>query len=346
MEAFSDAVDREIRAFDTWCAGREEEICRASIGVGDPLIVSLLSLEKALRDTFADTFGVILEVLRAVMDRASHSQPQSTSASAEVWILPSLRTRISPAALTALLLDTLLHAVQERLSMVDMVTSDALMRVFATTAEPVWMMVGRWLEHGMPIRDPSTTYGDTGGGMLDDEFFIEDNEVLLMDPDYWAEGYVLRMSATGDGQGDEVGDGPKTVPVFLAHVAADVLASGKATGLLRALGIPPAQDCLLSNRSFGDLLALHAPRPNGQETSMSMSTDTLSRVVYDELFPHCQAMGVLLTTVLVDDCELWRHMSAIEDLYLMRRGDSMSHFTDVLFAKVRSSLSIFNCPTL
>jgi gamma-tubulin complex component 5 len=126
----------------------------------------------------------------------------------------------------------------------------------------------------------------------------------------------------------------------------DVLGSGKATGLLRALGVPPASDIPGPHRSFSDLLALHATHMNtcqrGKVTNtLSLSTDVLSRVVYDELLPHCRATGILLTSVLVDDCDLWRHLSAIEDLYLMRRGDSMSHFTDLLFAKVcslRSSL--------
>jgi gamma-tubulin complex component 5 len=37
---------------------------------------------------------------------------------------------------------------------------------------------------------------------------------------------------------------------------------------------------------------------------------------------------------LVDECELPRHLSSVEDLFLMRKGDAMSNFTDVLFAKV------------
>jgi gamma-tubulin complex component 5 len=87
------------------------------------------------------------------------------------------------------------------------------------------------------------------------------------------------------------------------------------------------------------LLALYTALPSAEgdthTNTVSLSTDTLSRVVYDELQPHCEATGALLTSVLVDDCGLWRHLAAIEDLYLMRRGDAMSHFTDVLFAKVR-----------
>jgi gamma-tubulin complex component 5 len=252
-----------------------------------------LSLEKGVRDRFGVAFDVILGVLRGRVFTANERLPSA-----------------------ALLLDCLLHAVQEHLSMVD-ITSDALMRVFARTAEPVWGMVGRWLEFGMPVREFTGVGGE--GERLDEEFFVEDNEIGILDPDFWAEGYVLR----------EDGEGTEMIPVFLAHVARDVLGSGKATGLLRALGAVDHGRVYAVNRSFGDLLALHTTT-----TSMSLSTDTLSRVVYDELLPHCEATGMLLAGVLVDDCDLWRHLSAMEDLYLMRRGDTMSHFTDVLFAKV------------
>ena len=41
-----------------------------------------------------------------------------------------------------------------------------------------------------------------------------------------------------------------------------------------------------------------------------------------------------MTKVLVEDCDLWTHLHAIEDLFLMRRGDAMSHFVDILFNRV------------
>jgi gamma-tubulin complex component 5 len=195
----------------------------------------------------------------------------------------------------------------------------------------------------MPVREGwgyAVGYGEEVGG-LDEEFFVEDNGVGLLDPDFWAEGYALRDGTCEEGEDGE-GTGEKTIPVFLAHVAKDVLGSGKATGLLRALGVSDTDTHSFTTRPFSDLLALYTALPNAEGDShtntVSLSTDTLSRVVYDELQPHCEATGALLTSVLVDDCGLWRHLAAIEDLYLMRRGDAMSHFTDVLFAKVRGFL--------
>ncbi|KAK0453070.1 hypothetical protein EV421DRAFT_647908 [Armillaria borealis] len=48
LEAFADALDSEIRMWDTWCAGKEEAIYKATNGVSsdDGLVVSLLSLRS------------------------------------------------------------------------------------------------------------------------------------------------------------------------------------------------------------------------------------------------------------------------------------------------------------
>lgn len=302
--------------FDKWCAQREESICKAQAGIGGGLPVTLLNLEKSIRDEFASSFSVFASILPP---------------------LPTAQSRTSsPASRTSCLLDTLFTQVQEHISMFDLVTADALMRVFARSAEPVWGMVSKWLKEGMPVREG--TGQNIAGGGLEEEFFIEDNEIGLLDPDFWTNGYELREVAVGD---DESGNSnrPKTIPVFLAHVAADVLSSGKATGLLRALGIPPTVDGTRPpiHHSFSDLLITHT-NSSDKTKETSLSTDTLIGIVYDELAPYCRATGVLLTNVLVGDCDLWKHLGAIEDLYLMRRGDALSHFTDILFAKVSDIL--------
>ena len=72
------------------------------------------------------------------------------------------------------------------------------------------------------------------------------------------------------------------------------------------------------------------------------SSESLSQVVYDELLPYAEQAHEALTRVLIDDCDLWAHLNAIEDLYLMRRGDAMSHFVDILFTRVRACFSNSN----
>ncbi|KAJ7172098.1 Spc98 family-domain-containing protein [Mycena filopes] len=339
LEAFADAVDAEVRALDRWCADREEAICCLRSGGAPPgtkLIVSLLSTQKALQDAFENGLDVLADIVRAI----------SSYEYRRYALLPR-----TPAALSALLLDTLLDKVQIYRERGDgRVTADMLMRVFVVSAEPVWAMVGRWLTAGMGL---GSGMGIGQGEDLAEEFFIEGSGLAvglaglglgigLLDPEFWAEGYVLRDGVV---RGDEEDDGndrnARAIPSFLEHVAIPVLGSGKAVGLLRALGVPRAVEgpaSLHHWRSFGALLASGAP-PGDSVTAhqlSSVSVDTLSQLVYEELAPHCQATGALLGRMLVDECDLLRHLSSVEDLFLMRRGDAMSNFTDLLFAKMDS----------
>ncbi|KAF7363792.1 hypothetical protein MSAN_01037100 [Mycena sanguinolenta] len=309
LEAFADAVDTELRALDRWCAAREESICRLRAGgapAGTKLVVSLLSTEKALQDTFENGLEVLLDTVHAITSFEYH----------RFALLPR-----TPAVLSALLLDTLLDKVQVHREQGD---------------------GGRHRGHA-----DACVRGVRGAGMgvrqgedLPEEFFIEGGFGLsLLDPEFWAEGYLLRDGVVrGDeDEGDEASShNARAIPSFLEHVAIPVLSSGKAVGLLRALGVPPTVDgptSLSQWRSFGALLSSSAPL--GQQLS-SVSVDALSRLVYDELAPHCEAAGAILGRILVDECELLRHLSSVEDLFLMRKGDALSNFTDLLFAKMDS----------
>lgn len=324
-------------------------MCRAQAGAYTKLvIVSLLSMEKAVRDAFEGSFSVLWEVVTKVL-----ASPENGTESRKGWALPE--ARVPPAAVTALLLDTLFFAVQENVERGEQVTADTLMRVFVRSAEPVWQMVGRWLRDGMGM-GMAIADGSEKDGELDDEFFIESTGLGvgmigmgLLDPDFWAEGYSLRAGVGDDADSKTVRT--RTIPVFLQHVAEPILGSGKATGLLRALGIPPSMDGEIWLNGWGPFSALLSSEVTPSSLSstpqipgnalFSVSVDTLSRLVYDQLLPHCLATGALLANTLVDDCDLWHHLSTVEGLFLMRKGDAMSHFTDVIFAKVRliSSLS-------
>jgi hypothetical protein len=104
--------------------------------------MSLLSTQKALQDAFENGLEVLLDIMRAI---TSYEYRRYA-------LLPR-----TPAAPSALLLDTLLEKVQVRRERGDgRVTADMLMRVFVVCAEPV--MVGRWLKVGrarLPIAYPS-----------------------------------------------------------------------------------------------------------------------------------------------------------------------------------------------
>lgn len=337
-EAFADAIDHEIRSLDAWCARREEVMCRASAGIDeDDVVVSLLGTEKAVRDQYETSFEVLLDVVQNVFDVKEGFSEHAT--------FPAMGRR-SPAAVTAFLLDSLFSHVQEHLERGDTVTSDTLMRVFVRSAEPVWGMIGKWLKDGMGLGLAIGRGGVPGqADELDEEFFIESTGVGvglmamgLLDPEFWKEGYSLREGVVLGEDESRIQEEKKAIPAFLEHVAELVLGTGKAVGLIRALGIPPSANGFGKWRSFAEVVSSNSPAVgrSGQDGGalFSVSVDTLSRIIYDGLLPRCQATGSLLAKVLVDDCDLWRHLGSIEDLYLMRKGDAVSHYIDVLFAKM------------
>ncbi|KAF5388371.1 hypothetical protein D9615_000745 [Tricholomella constricta] len=377
-EAFADAVDHEIRALDKWCAAREEAMCLAWGGGGglsssssssssssksamlqtsDDLTISLLGTEKAAHDAFERTFDVLLDIVHSVYpDSASPTSAPSSSN----W---TSRNR-SASAVSAALLDQLFASVQAHLERGEQTAGAALLRVFVRSAEPIWGMMGKWLRDGMGL-GVAIGSGDAAAiWELDDEFFIESSGLGvgmmglgLLDPEFWREGYALREGVVyAEKQGEAAMDvdvlggeerRQKTIPLFLEHVAEPVLSAGKAVGLLRALGVPLSSITAANGagewRSFEDLVNSTSPssedHQEDEDTLFSVSIDTLSRVIYDRLLPRCNAAGALLARVLVDDCALWSHLQSIEDMFLMRRGDAMSHFTDVLFAKMDAQQS-------
>lgn len=189
--------------------------------------------------------------------------------------------------------------------------------------EPIGM-IHLWLRDGM---DPT-------GKELDDEYFIEGSGLGvgmmgmgMLDPDFWADAYTLRDDIVSENGEDANAPARKVVPAFLAPVAEMVLGAGKGIGLLRALGDEPedGEKVQLDNwRSFGDLVAA--------EAKTDLSADTLAHAVYDALNPHCAKVGRALVSVVRQDFE--EHLAAIEGLYLMRRGDTIAHFADLVFEKV------------
>ncbi|KXN89493.1 Gamma-tubulin complex component 5 [Leucoagaricus sp. SymC.cos] len=351
VESFFDAVDIEIRAFDTWCADQEATICSVyaspelSVASNPDVIASLLHLHKCLSDTFEHTFSVLLHLIKEVFLTPLSSYSEFSVALANIGVRHG-----APAVITSKLLDLLFSSVQVHLEREEAATSGRLMRVFVKTAEPVWGMCGRWLKDGMGLRLPgygvNKTIGVAGSrGQLDAEFFIEeriigfgtDGFVGLMHPQFWQEAYELREGAGFDEQVDDSPREQKAVPTFLEHVAEMILSTGKAVGLIRALG---SNVDVFGNGSwdgFGDLVALENTQKPG--SLFSVSVDTLSRLIYERLLPRCQAVNSLLTKILVDECKVWRHLESLEDLFLMRRGDAMSHFVDVVFSKMDSKYS-------
>ncbi|KAF8743428.1 Spc97 / Spc98 family, partial [Rhizoctonia solani] len=316
--------------------------------------------------------------------------------------------------------------------------SSQLMDVFISTAEPIWASVGAWVKWGIDVGGSAL---DIGLGSVeqairaddlshDKEFFIKRRETVdVASPDFWTTGYVLRTTTAEDesddegaldaqmshilarkaqgvfypGMGGSVQKQARTlVPSCLIPVAARILASGKAVGLLRGIGVwgaidgdydsededhdhdhdqdrdedndddwPSFADTLKSSGgvtlrdvsfetgSLEDLGRYNLDDTILPESSFSIRssspTDTISvsdkyplafnlaaevllndlpHILADRVAPRCQIAAFRLNRVLIEDCELWRHLYAMEDLCFMRRGDIMTHFCDNLFAKI------------
>ncbi|KAI0005111.1 Spc98 family-domain-containing protein [Russula compacta] len=318
VEAFSEAVENQIGLFNSWCATRERDIILSLAGNGPPL--------TTVRDSFSRTFDVLLEVLRKVMSRASGSQDMNM----EVWMLLDLPIRFSPFTMSTLLLDTLLTAADGNSSNGDTETSKALMRVFAASAEPMWTMIGLWLKHGMPTQDPALRQDGDSLTALDDEFFIQDNGLSILDPDFWTEGFSIR-EANPDAHASQ------STPLLLDLIANHVLRAGKAVGLLRILDLPLTSDATPEPKWMTDWPTFTALLHEHHATALvETSKEHLARFVHDIILPRCQLPQKRLAQSATSDCDLWLHLTAIEELYFMRKGDAISYFSDILFAKMES----------
>ena len=323
VEAFSEAVGVQIGLFDSWCATRERDIVLSLAGNAPPSTVSLLDLEKTVHDSFSCIFDALLEVLRKAMSKSFGSQDKNM----EVWMLLDLPIRLSPFTMSTLLLDALLTAADSSSSNGDTKTSGVLVRVFAASAEPLWAMIGLWLKHGMPTQDPALRHVDSLT-TLDDEFFIQDNGLSMLDPDFWTECFTMREANPEALSYD-------STPLLLDLMANHILRAGKAVGLLRMLDMPLISDTMpepmwVANwPTFTALLQEH----HGAAL-VETSKEHLARFVHDFILPRCQIPQKLLAQMATSECDLWLHLTAIEELYFMRQGDATLYFSDTLFAKV------------
>ncbi|PAV21033.1 hypothetical protein PNOK_0366000 [Pyrrhoderma noxium] len=284
IEAFSEALERQIILFELELARKEEIMLQA------PLHPAWLSMEQI------------------------HE-----------------RIKSSPSYFASQLLDTLFEAIQQRNSFGDTITASSLMHVFQRTAEPVWVMLGRWLRDGVFMPEASNSAIDYVS--LPQEFFIEANELDLVDPDFWSEGYVIRSRTIKDSEHHEV-------PSFLISLAERLLSAGKSVGLLRILGrgrgLTGFEDLSVNKWPTFQGFMTHLAKSisvHGAEDEI-LSSDNLSLLLSDHVLPICASAEKDLRDVLYSDCELVYHLHAIQGLFLHMKGDVMSDFCDMLFTAV------------
>ncbi|KAG8960555.1 hypothetical protein FRC00_000061 [Tulasnella sp. 408] len=350
LSAFSEGVEVVLSDFATWCSDIEMQLCKAQAGSGPEIIVSLLSLRHKLQQQTNATFDILWLIARKFC--ATPNTPSERELR-----LPD------PCSSAQYILDQLLAYSQSHASMGDQKTAASLMRVFAYAITPLWCSLHLWLKNGVPSAGPlDDRYGSIDGIIHDSEFFIEINDGLLTSADSWHEACVLRSTP------DTVDDG---VPEFLQAMGPQLLSAGKAVGLLRALGTEdffyesgedgPALEWLAdwvdAQTLFGDgplkegtsmhstVLANDNNLPPTSKPSQlaTINPDDQRKGLWAEevstraaryLLPLCGSAQARLNRVVIEESRLWDHLRAIEDIYLMRRGDIMAEFCDILYSRV------------
>ncbi len=218
------------------------------------------------------------------------------------------------------------------------------MEVFIATAEPVWRMSSLWLTDGIfGSRIPGISH-------LEDEFFIESNDLPLSDRDFWSDGYALRTTTLPQ---DDNLEASLCVPVFLKPTSDSILSAGKSIGLLRILDdhgdinpdvlrnlgttqLPGFKDFLTEAlKVLTDEIDSVGDSPlEAFRRDRSLTIDDFTLILRERLLPRCQTVDRSLLDVLFSDCQFSDHLSSIEGLFLMRKGDTMSDFCEILFSQV------------
>ncbi|KIR71495.1 hypothetical protein I310_04802 [Cryptococcus deuterogattii CA1014] len=306
-EAFAEATREVLEQYDTWLSNLE-----ASFTLGSQLGQS----SSSVTGVPASTTPLLL----------IHELEQ-----AHAPILQHVSEFVPYAHSPTLLLNLIYSAtVNTRQTGTTPHITSSLFKLFHRSAEPMWHMLGIWLQQGMPVPLSLTQPGqmafssislDDGERELDGEFFIKrDRDVSWADEDFWECGFVVRDEGWPMWMGDEMGT--------------MVMEAGKAQGLLRSLmgnvntGIVK-EWFLLSDILVRPMDEFTSPFPLGE-------MDIVEQVV-GYLQPLCQLVQFHLRRVLDEECGLLQHLEAIEGIMLLRGFEVISEWTEGLFRKASLS---------
>ncbi|KAG8747089.1 hypothetical protein FRC10_002505 [Ceratobasidium sp. 414] len=158
----------------------------------------------------------------------------------------------------------------------------------------------------------------------------------------WGESAEEYESIGSDGeQNDEGEDWPSFADTLKEAEAAGILDITFETGPLEDLARYNLDDTIIADSSFlaNQLSPSTMAKPDypiSPNLASEVLLNDLPHILADKVSPRCQISAFRLNRVLVEDCELWSHLGAMEDLCFMRRGDVMTHFCDVLFARIET----------
>lgn len=216
--------------------------------------------------------------------------------------------------------------------------SQKLVRLFIRSAEPVWSMVGDWLQKGMPcpraLLDPASATSEEDERVLDPEFWLlRDWDVSWADEDFWEAGYVVRGENAGREYPDEWDDQPAEQdrgggwPAWLdaPGVKDAIIEAGKARGLLK--GLKGVREIATEWPTLAQVLSAAFDQVSSSEVDMADVLDA-------ELRPICVSATSALRRALDEDCFLVEHLDAIEGLMYVRNAPLMDEWSDWLLQQV------------
>ncbi|KIJ56553.1 hypothetical protein M422DRAFT_238178 [Sphaerobolus stellatus SS14] len=305
-EAFASGISTQLNHLDMWCAKKEEQICFAQSGDSEmPHVVSLLSFKQEVEAIIGGTFQDLLRIAQRVKTMVAHT---------------------TSSIVAATILNSLWAQIKTRQAINDTQTAQALLDVWRTSGEPTWRNLRCWIKDGIPIQADFEDIRPAPKPTWDkDEFFVRINPLINPgSPDFWEASYTLpgKLPVATDIRNE---DSP--YPLFLVPLASDILAAGKAVGLLRAMG-------LFQNYVNEWLSGWMTFREATSTLTLKALETTVEEAMSNILLESCEQAQAWLQEVLVERCNLWKHLRGIENVCLMVRGDAMLHFSEKLFARM------------
>ena len=286
-QAFADACREAMAPFETWLSESETRLLRGV--ASSSTAMSAISTPLSLRVTMETDFAPLLEILCSYLSYSS----------SPVLLLDSIYLSLVALAPTTAL-------------------SKPLMCLFVHTAQPLWYLLGQWLNQGMPVPlsmiDDSDSHDDEmqDDPVLDPEFFIvHDRDVSWTDEDFWEAGFV--SSAEG-------------WPQWLGDTEDMVLEAGKARGLLRAFGSATVD--------FEPWKAL------SEMVDVGSNVSAMIPFIESAISPTCSLTTFQLRRVLDEECGLMEHLDAIEGVLYMQGYAVMNDWSAWLYRRVCSHDSV------
>ncbi|KAG9080255.1 hypothetical protein FRC06_006865, partial [Ceratobasidium sp. 370] len=159
----------------------------------------------------------------------------------------------------------------------------------------------------------------------------------------WRESAEEYESISSDDEQNDDGEGwPSFADTLKEAEAAGILDITFESGPLEDLTRYNLDDTIVADPSFlanqlpASTVVTEQDHPISPNLVSEVLLNDLPHILADKVSPRCQIAAFRLNRVLVEDCDLWSHLGTMEDLCFMRRGDVMTHFCDVLFARIET----------